>query len=150
MIVDGSMGGMKRLIRVFLESRSILAGDWTTEQILLHINHYGLPWVGLLHTDKLASVVLYNQLKGLTEVHYLETCDSCRGQGFMKQLLAEFIKRQQGRSIWLDVHEQNSQARALYHLFGFRQTGLRKGYYRDGGSCFLMSLDGQGIGAENY
>jgi ribosomal protein S18 acetylase RimI-like enzyme len=42
--------------------------------------------------------------------------------------------------IWLEVHEQNQAALALYRRMGFQQMGQRPRYYRDGGAAFSMTL----------
>lgn len=149
MVIDHRQRNAGQLLSQYLEARAPSENTWTSEQVLTHTEKYRFPWAGLSHQSQLAAIVLYNQFTDLTEIQYLETASQLRGQGFMKNLLGEFIRSQGERSIWLDVHEGNHSARALYNRFGFKQTGLRKGYYRDGGSCFMLSLDHAVAGGKN-
>jgi ribosomal-protein-alanine N-acetyltransferase len=41
----------------------------------------------------------------------------------------------------LEVRYNNTPARALYRKFGFREIGIRKGYYQDGEDAVLMGKD---------
>lgn len=55
-----------------------------------------------------------------------------QGQGFGARLLRHVmaVAREQGASkLFLEVRPSNDQAVALYRHFGFRQIGLRRGYY---------------------
>jgi len=61
-------------------------------------------------------------------------------KGSMKALLSSVMGGlEPRRHIWLEVHEQNLAAQALYQGLGFRQTGLRGGYYRDGSAALLYT-----------
>jgi [ribosomal protein S18]-alanine N-acetyltransferase len=64
-----------------------------------------------------------------------------RGQGVARQLLGTLLEmyRQQGATrAALEVRPANHQARRLYEAFGFRQVGLRKGYYFDTGEDAVL------------
>ena len=62
------------------------------------------------------------------------------GERLLRAALAEGISR--GAAIcYLDVRRSNIQARNLYEKLGFRDVGVRKGYYRDSGEdAVVMSL----------
>lgn len=56
-----------------------------------------------------------------------------RGKGIGSQLLQQAIKtfgEQGGKELFLEVRASNAAAKALYEKFGFRQIGIRKGYYQ--------------------
>lgn len=56
-----------------------------------------------------------------------------RGKGIGSVLLAQAIKtfkEQGGKQLFLEVRASNTAAKALYEKFGFRQIGIRKGYYQ--------------------
>jgi ribosomal-protein-alanine N-acetyltransferase len=64
-----------------------------------------------------------------------------RGRGLGRELLGTLLEvyRQQGATrAALEVRLGNQQARRLYDSFGFRQIGLRKGYYFDTGEDALL------------
>ena len=64
-----------------------------------------------------------------------------RRQGIGRQLLGTLIAyyRAQGASrALLEVRPANHEARRLYETFGFREVGLRKGYYFDTGEDALL------------
>ncbi|PKO92402.1 MAG: ribosomal-protein-alanine N-acetyltransferase [Betaproteobacteria bacterium HGW-Betaproteobacteria-10] len=70
----------------------------------------------------------------LDEAHLLNigVCQHYQGQGYGGRLLRhamENARLNQCRKLFLEVRPSNAQAVALYRHFGFRQIGLRKGYY---------------------
>ena len=57
-----------------------------------------------------------------------------RKKGIAYALLEEmqsFLKRKGVDTFFLDVNEKNEAARHLYDKFGFKQVGIRKGYYSE-------------------
>jgi ribosomal-protein-alanine N-acetyltransferase len=64
-----------------------------------------------------------------------------RQRGFGRHLLGtllELYRRNGARRAALEVRPSNHSARRLYEAFGFRQVGLRKGYYFDTGEDALL------------
>lgn len=56
----------------------------------------------------------------------------CQGQGFGRALLQALVERLEERGIvtlWLEVRESNTPARALYEAEGFNEVSRRKNYY---------------------
>jgi ribosomal-protein-alanine N-acetyltransferase len=63
-----------------------------------------------------------------------------RQRGYGRHLLGtllELYRRNGARRAALEVRPSNHSARRLYEAFGFRQVGLRKGYYFDTGEDAL-------------
>lgn len=85
-----------------------------------------------------AALLLTRQAADEAEIITLATRPAARRQGLARRLLARHIEEllNQGvRSIFLEVAESNSAARALYASLGFAQAGQRTGYYkRTGGN----------------
>ncbi len=52
------------------------------------------------------------------------------GNGLLDELLRR-VRQQAGAAVWLEVRESNEPARRLYKKHGFRETGRRRGYYKD-------------------
>jgi ribosomal-protein-alanine N-acetyltransferase len=56
-----------------------------------------------------------------------------RGRGIGEALVARVVdsaREQGGRRVFLEVREDNGQARRLYERLGFALVGRRRGYYR--------------------
>ena len=73
-----------------------------------------------------------------------------RNQGLARKILKElesWARKVRGETIFLEVHATNHPARRLYAGSGFRDVGIRKGYYTDPpGDALLLRLPlGQGL-----
>ena len=71
---------------------------------------------------------------GAGEAHLLNLCIglSFQRQGRGRRLLAHALSvaaQQSSRLLFLEVRPSNAAARELYAQYGFRQIGVRKGYY---------------------
>jgi ribosomal-protein-alanine N-acetyltransferase len=81
------------------------------------------------------------------EIHLLSIAvlPERRRQGYGRALLDEVIERGVAKgadSIFLEVRERNSEAKAFYSEAGFHVIGKRKGYYVDTGEdAFVMELE---------
>lgn len=76
-------------------------------------------------------------MPGVDEVHLLNitVAPAHQRQGwarFMLDALVLWSRGQRAQNLWLEVRTGNAPARALYAGYGFRQVGLRKGYYPAG------------------
>jgi ribosomal protein S18 acetylase RimI-like enzyme len=72
---------------------------------------------------------------GEAELLRIAVCPSQRRKGIAKRLISECMKYMEAHecpTLRLEVRASNGPARALYLSLGWRQTGLRKGYYSDG------------------
>ncbi len=78
-------------------------------------------------------------MKGVDEVHLLNitVAPAYQLQGWgrlMLDALALWSRGQGGQWLWLEVRASNQHAKALYLRYGFREVGMRKGYYPQGGN----------------
>jgi len=72
---------------------------------------------------------------GAGEAHLLNVCvrEEFRNRGFGRALLGKLLERaaQAGATlVFLEVRPANTAAIRLYESMGFRQSGLRQGYYQ--------------------
>lgn len=111
-------------------------GEWGRDNIALHIENH--PWVALIGQGQTLAVIFYMEVHDVVEICYLETLPDFRRKGHMHRLLSLFIQHFSSRTLWLDVRSENAQARALYAKLGFKNNGLRRGYYKDGSDGLLM------------
>ena len=78
-------------------------------------------------------------MKGVDETHLLNitVAPAHQRRGWARVMLDALViwSRGQGAQwLWLEVRASNAHAKAVYLHYGFREVGLRKGYYPAGGS----------------
>lgn len=96
--------------------------------------------VGIFIQEDLAGFVLYREVPGAWEISLVATHPRFRRQGCMETLLRHLIAAKgQGRELWLEVHQDNHSAQKLYEKLGFRLSGRRPRYYKDGATALLYS-----------
>jgi ribosomal-protein-alanine N-acetyltransferase len=64
-----------------------------------------------------------------------------RGRGLGELLLLTAVEKaleMEMSKLSLEVRPSNTMAQRLYHKYGFRFTGVHRGYYRDGEDAWLM------------
>ncbi len=81
-------------------------------------------------------------MKGVDETHLLNitVAPAYQRQGWghlLLDALALWSRGEGAQWLWLEVRPSNAHAKAVYLRYGFREVGLRKGYYPDGGSGLL-------------
>ena len=118
-------------------SKVSIGPKWSYQQLESECREMGLV---AENPDGAAAFILWRDNGVVWEISFLATAPDAQGQGLMTALL-EHMKRDlpEGRGIWLEVHENNHGARALYEKLGFEQTGERKSYYSDGGTAVLYN-----------
>ncbi|MCJ8277899.1 MAG: GNAT family N-acetyltransferase, partial [Bdellovibrionales bacterium] len=95
---------------------------WKSSENEAHLKNQ-LPWLALVGDEEVVAFVLFTQTEDIFEILYLESHPQKLRQGYMNQLMDEFIRKAQGREIWLDVHEANRPAQELYKKWGFYVGG---------------------------
>jgi len=79
------------------------------------------------------------------EVHLLNVAihPEHRGLGYGRELVQAVIAEARGaraRVVFLEVRAGNVVARRLYRMLGFRDLGIRRGYYGPGQDAIVMEL----------
>lgn len=80
-------------------------------------------------------------LAGEAQITNVAILPAYRGQGIGTQLMAAVIaaaKERGATAMTLEVRPSNAPALALYHHYGFREAGRRKGYYSDNGEDAII------------
>ncbi|MGE5085087.1 MAG: GNAT family N-acetyltransferase [Bacillota bacterium] len=96
--------------------------------------------VGIFEGERLAGFVLYREVPGAWEISLVASSPQFRRKGYMEKLLKYLIdSKGQERELWLEVHEANVSAQNLYEKLGFRFSGRRPRYYKDGATALLYS-----------
>lgn len=78
-------------------------------------------------------------MKGVDETHLLNitVAPAYQRQGWgrlMLDALTLWSRGQGAQQLWLEVRPTNARAKAVYARHGFREIGVRKGYYPNSGS----------------
>lgn len=126
--------------------------NWTLPQVSSELE--STLAYGHLEDGKLIAFVFFREVSAKTtdcntapiyEISFLATDPMQRKRGVMRHLmktvLPGFLSSDHPKvEIWLEVHERNQAARALYEQLGFKVVGERRRYYGDGGAAKLYSL----------
>lgn len=122
---------ISRLIAIAQESPS--AGHWTMsqyEQALTEAQPRRLVLV--LETEEIDGFVVAAEIAGEWELENIAVAASAQRRGYADRLMGALLE-QLGKSatggIYLEVRVSNMPARRLYEKWGFRQAGVRPGYY---------------------
>ena len=68
------------------------------------------------------------------EIYRIATHPDHRGRGIGYRLLSYALKTERGRGLettFLEVRSKNKPAKALYRAYGFKEIGVRRGYYKN-------------------
>jgi len=147
-VMEGSLEGllirpMSRgdIARVATIEACSQADPWPAERFVRELE---LPQARLTVAESAGGVVAYLcawEVVGELEVQNVVTAPDWRRKGAAAQLLEETLShaRRQGlERLLLEVRRGNVGAQALYRRYGFRECGLRRGYYGDGEDALLM------------
>ena len=77
-------------------------------------------------------------------INNLAVSPAFRGLGLASKLVEHALDDAKKKgAVWcqLEVRSDNMPARSLYRKFGFREIGVRKGYYQDGEDAVVMGKD---------
>lgn len=115
-----------------IERDSASAAHWTDEQYQRRM----VEGVILVAEDAgaILGFVVARVVSGEWEIENVVVAEKARRRGVADGLFSEFLLRvreKPGAVIWLEVRESNDPARRLYKKHGFRETGRRRGYYRN-------------------
>jgi ribosomal protein S18 acetylase RimI-like enzyme len=94
------------------------------------------------------AVVFFRRGTSVARLYSFAVAPEHRGQGLAKALLlaSERVARARGAAaLRLEVHKENAGAQALYRKAGYRDFGILRDYYEDGGDAVRMEkpLDAQ-------
>jgi ribosomal-protein-alanine N-acetyltransferase len=101
---------------------------------------FGLPLV-FTTGGEIAGYIVAWRVEGELHIANLAVHPGRRRAGIADTLLRHVLKTEADASwIGLEVRASNAPARALYRRFGFREAGIRKGYYADEGEDAIVMV----------
>lgn len=113
---------------------------WKLSWVEEHFKHHPEGITGWVEKGELTSLILFQKVDDLIDIHFLWTPQKSRRQGCMRKLLLAFVDYFEGHKIWLEVREKNTPAVSLYKSLGFALVGTRVSYYSSKESACLFSL----------
>ncbi len=121
---------------------------WSEETFRALVHRSGVElWVAEWG-DQLAAYAILWRVLDEGELANIAVRSDLRGRGIGSSLLSRMLEvaRDSGvRSLYLEVRESNGLAREMYARRGFREIGVRKGYYegpREDARVLKKSLEG--------
>jgi len=114
---------------------------WSFQQFVQELeNPVATLLVGEIES-RIVGYICYWLVAGEMEILNLATSAKFRRKGIAAELMTQAFNRCPADklfSAWLEVRAANQSAIALYRRSGFNQSGVRKGYYRDGEDAIIM------------
>ncbi len=114
---------------------------WTFHQFVQELEN-SVASVLVYEVDgEIAGYICYWLIIGEMQILNLATSPKFRRSGIAAQLLEEAFKRYSSlelSSVWLEVRSGNLAAISLYQRYGFKLSGTRHAYYRDGEDALVM------------
>jgi [ribosomal protein S18]-alanine N-acetyltransferase len=140
-IRSATLADVTSLIR--LERQSATAGHWTEDQYRQALKSGSTKRLFLViesspttpPSDAPTSILGFLVAQNIApewELENIIVATTARRKGLGKRLLQHLLavaREANGDSVFLEVRESNTAARALYEKAGFVQTGRRKSYY---------------------
>ena len=123
--------------KAFSEMRERLT-LWSKEQLEIEVSA-GHAWA-LYQQDQIAAFLIVNELGN--EIDCVGVAPQLRRRGLAAKLISEWVALDPEKSpIFLEVHEHEDGAIALYNSLGFSEISRRAHYYPDGGTAVVMALE---------
>jgi ribosomal-protein-alanine N-acetyltransferase len=143
-IRNATPADLPEIVRVGSESRT--AAHWTDQQYqsLFADTSSSAPRLILVAIEQGGATIGFLAARHISREWELENVVvsmGSRGNGVGTALLMEMLSRAQkseSYSVFLEVRESNSAARALYAKVGFEESGRRKDYYSHPGEDAIL------------
>ena len=114
---------------------------WSQQQFLQELKNPVAALLVCVIDKQIVGYICYWLIDGEMEILNLATALKVRRNGIAALLLTEAFSRCTKKNLsaaWLEVRAANLPAMTLYRRSGFKPSGIRKGYYRDGEDAIVM------------
>ena len=117
------------------------AGLWSASQWLQELDDPGRPGVGLFHQQELLALATGWLVVDELHITAVAVSPCWRRRGLGRRVLIALLDRARqlgAERATLEVASSNPAAVGLYAALGFRQAGIRHGYYRNGDDALIQ------------
>jgi ribosomal-protein-alanine N-acetyltransferase len=123
--------------------RAALGGLWSEEQWATELAEPSRPCLGLWQGEELQALACGWLILDELHITVVAVDPRHRRRGRGRQVLQALLTEARGRGALratLEVGADNPAARGLYAALGFREAGIRRGYYRNGEDALIEWL----------
>ena len=123
--------------------RRALGGLWNEDQWLRELAEENRPGLGIWRGTGLQAMACGWLILDELHITVVAVDPLQRRQGLGRQVLQALLSHGQGQGAeraTLEVATSNTAAVALYRALGFRDAGIRRGYYRNGDDALIQWL----------
>ncbi|HWC27724.1 MAG TPA: ribosomal protein S18-alanine N-acetyltransferase, partial [Solirubrobacteraceae bacterium] len=108
---------------------------WSLAMFVLELSKPAGVCLTALRGDEMLGYLICSRYDTVWHIMNIAVDPAHRRQGIASAMLAELLRRIDGRGVrfTLEVRESNAGAIELYERFGFRAAGRRRRYYQDNG-----------------
>ena len=149
------------LDRIMAIENSVFGLDAWSAQLMEHELsdkncHYVVAVVDVTPPDGIEVIVGYGGVlapvgSGDADIQTIATVPTVRGRGVGRVMMRELLeaaRQRRAQRVFLEVRADNPIAMGLYRSLGFREIGVREGYYQpDNVDAVIMRLDGSADGS---
>tara|TARA_Y100001968_G_scaffold281580_1_gene278901 strand:+ start:640 stop:1095 length:456 start_codon:yes stop_codon:yes gene_type:complete len=123
-----------------------LNGIWTQSQWEKELTHPKRICLGIIEmeTKKILGICSAWLVIDEIQITFIAVHPLYQRRGLGKFLLSDIIKRSkslQTNSIYLEVKNNNEQAKAFYKSMGFKTVGIRSNFYKDGSDALVLNKE---------
>lgn len=124
-----------------LENESFPLDAYSPEMMRERITTYPEGFIVAREGDAVVGYIAAWPVRGIARIDTMAVASGSRRRGVGSALLSEALEvlRQAGyESVELELRPDNTAALDLYYKFGFRDAGIKRGYYQSDGSDALL------------
>ncbi len=114
---------------------------WSLDQFMQELDNPVSSMLVCECGQEVVGYICYWLIVGEMQILNIATSPETRRKGVAAQLLDRAFELSMSTSLsaaWLEVRSSNKAAITLYQRYGFKFSGTRKAYYRDGEDAFVM------------
>ena len=110
------------------------SNPWDKKDIFSYICSEGSMCFSAIENGAVVGYIIGKKIPPEGEIYRIAVRADKRQRGIGYRLLSYALKTERGsgvETVFLEVRESNTPARALYRADGFNEIGIRKNYYKD-------------------
>ena len=133
--------GPEHLEAALALDQACFAGLWSRSQWLQELEDTGRPGVGLFRQQQLLALATGWLVVDELHITAVAVAPLWRRRGLGGRAVHSLLARARAQGAdraTLEVASSNAAALALYAALGFRQAGVRHGYYRNGDDALIQ------------